>query len=198
MLINFEDEIKYREEIIQKACRNIKITPEERLWLLTHSLYNQQYGFPFYNIAIEELKPNIWHWVVVNIEYIGYSDRITPIIIAPGGKGKILSDFAVYDLKGNIKSGKAIKILSLELDKKHPKAQVKYQSILGLLGVEYECDYFDAKQNLHMRQASSASHDFAMKREVVNDHMIRYYCKSPIGDSFDALIFTVQWIECES
>ena len=37
--------------------------------------------------------------------------------------------------------------------------------------------------------------DCAIKKQIVNDHMIRYYCKSPLDDSFDAMIFTIEWTE---
>jgi hypothetical protein len=47
---------------------------------------------------------------------------------------------------------------------------------------------------LNTRESSSTGNpSLAIRREVIDEHTIRYYCKSPVSDSFEALIFTVGW-----
>lgn len=195
-LNNYKDEIIYREELLQKIRDNVKITPDERIWLITHPIYNQRFGFSFFNVATENLEPNTWYILRINVECITYTDRIIPIIYAPGKKGEIVADFKLTDLKGNVSLKKPVKMLGFEIDPIHMEAKVKFRSALGILSVAYECDYFDKNHTLHKRQASSTGDpDFAMKKETLNNRMVRYYCKSPINDSFDAMIFTIEWTE---
>ena len=60
----------------------------------------------------------------------------------------------------------------------------------------YGCDYFDTVVNLHMSESSfTMNTDFAMKCEEISSNKVRYYCKEPLSDSFDAIIFTVEWNE---
>ena len=37
--------------------------------------------------------------------------------------------------------------------------------------------------------------NYAMKREKIGANKVRYFCKNPDSDSFDALVFTVEWID---
>ena len=167
---NYEYEIRYREMLLQKVRNNSKITSDERIWLVTHPVYNQPLGFPFFNVAIENLEPNKWYLVRVKLE---------------------------STVRGNVSLGKPVKMLGFELEQ-HQMSEVKYLSVLGLLSVEYECDYFDEKQNLYKRQASSTGDpSFAMKKEIINNHLVKYRCKSPIGNSFDAMVFTIEWTEAD-
>lgn len=190
---NYEKEIARREELLQKARDNIKLTKDERTWLVTHPVYNWRLGFPYFNVTVEKLEANKWYTLRVNVESVAYDNRIIPIISAPAGQGQIIADFELTDLRGNVTLGKPVKMLGFELAK-HREFQVDYRSKLGLLSVAYECDYFDVKQNLHIRQSSSTGDpDYAINKQIVNDHMIRYYCKSPLDDSFDAMVFTIEW-----
>ena len=192
VLKDYEKEIVYREQILQKVRNGIKPSPAERIWAATHPVYNRRLGFPFFNIAIESLDPNKWYLLRIRVESIEYNYRILPIICIPAGKGKIIADFELKDINGNISRGAPVKMLGLE----SKYSEIKYLSTLGLISVEYECDYFDEKTNLHKRESSSTGNpDFAMIRKNVNEHMVRYCCKSPVGDLFDAMIFTIEWIE---
>ena len=180
---------------MQRVFDGMKPTPAERLWTATHLLYNRRLGFSFLNIAIENLAPDTWYVLRIKVESVAYDNRISPIIDASGGKGTILADWELVDLRGNVKRGVPVKMLGLNL-KQDETAEVKFRSTLGLLSVFYECDYFDAKIGLHMREAcDTGSPYFAMIRQIVNDHMVRYRCKSPVGESFNAMVFTVEWIE---
>lgn len=191
-----EEEIKYRESLIDKACKGIRVTPEESIWLLSHPVYNSLLGYPYYNTVIEKLKPNTRYIITIAIESVLYSKKFFPIISVPTGKGKIITDFSIVDFYNNEKkSGTPVKMLCLELEP-NEEEKIKYISDLGLLSIEYECECFDNVLNINSTQSSgNGTPDFAMIREVINDHKVRYNCKSPDNDSFDALIFTVEWVE---
>lgn len=196
----YEEEIEYRKAIMNKAYKGIKITPEERTWLLSHSLYNPLLGYPYYNVVIEKLKPKTWYTITVAIESISYNKKIYPIIAVATGKGKIITDFPIYDFyKKEKKSGTPIKMLSLEM-KQNEEEKIKFISDLGCLSVEYEGEFFNRSVNRDMSESSGDSTaNFAMIREVISDHKVRYNCKSPEDDdnSFGAMIFTVEWTEIE-
>lgn len=77
--------------------------------------------------------------------------------------------------------------------------KVKYLSELGLLSVHYKCGYYNLQQKLYVIKSSmGADTSFAMVREPINDHTVRYGCKSPFKDSFDAMVFTIEWTEEEN
>ena len=197
MVVNmdYKEEISYREELLKKVHKGNKLTPDERVWAVTHPVYNRTMGYPILNVAIEKLGSEKWFLLKINIESINYDRMIGPIIYVPAGKGSIITSFEVENLSGQKSIGKPIKMLSLLSNKQNKTAEVKYQSKLGILSVSYECDYFDKSVNLLLRQSSDTGHPyFAMQREVISNNKVKYYCKDPCTDTFDALIFSIEWI----
>lgn len=91
--MTYEEEIRYREELFIKIRNKIKLTPEERLWMETHPVYNSRLGYPFLDVAIETLEANKWYTLKVKMESIAYEEKIAPIIYVPASKGKILTGF---------------------------------------------------------------------------------------------------------
>ena len=130
-LKHYEKEIIYREQILQKVRNGIKPSHTERIWAATHPVYNRRLGFPFFNIAIESLDPNKWYLLRIKVESIAYNYRILPIICIPAGKGKIIADFKLKGINGNISRGAPVKMLGLE----SKYSEVKYLSTLGLVSV---------------------------------------------------------------
>lgn len=191
----YTKEIKQRKNILEKVRNGIKISPNDRIWLMTHSLYNEQCGIDTFNVAVEQIAPKKSFFIKIKVESIFYDQRILPIISVPAQKGKIIADFATYDYSGK-KTEKPVKMLGFEQNNNVDEYQIEYFSDLGLLSVEYQCDYFDKTTNLSKRESSSTGNpNFAMRRQPINDYTVRYCCKSPTDVSFDALIFTVQWKE---
>ncbi len=192
--MEYELEIEYRNQLLTRVRNGERITPEERLWLVTHRVYNQILGYPYLNTDIIDLQTDKECTVYVKIESISYADRIIPVIGVPGGKGKIISENMVTDYKGNAQYKKPVKMLGLLLNMQHKKTQFLYQSGLGLLGVSYECDYIDKKQNIRMRQNSSTgATNLAMFCERISTNQMLYRCKNPNDSSFDSLVFSVRW-----
>lgn len=145
------------------------VTPAERMWVATHPVYNCRLGFPYFNIAIEHLEPSKWYSLRVTMESIEYNEEILPIICVPAGEGKIIADFELEDLRGNVSTGVPIKRVALP-SKPNRTTEVQYLSELGLLSIRYQCDYFDKRVNLHKRETSSTGNpDLAMVRQIVNN-----------------------------
>ena len=192
--MDYKKESKYRDQILARARRGDRITPDERLWLLTHRLYNHALGYPYLNTDIIDLQTDKECTVYVKIESISYDDRIIPVINVPGGTGKIVSENIVTDYKGDAQHKKPVKMLGLLLNMQHKETRFLYQSNLGLLGVSYECDYIDEKQKIKIRQNSGTGcTNLAMLCERISANRLLYRCKNPQNVSFDSLVFSVRW-----
>lgn len=196
---DIKDEILCRENIMKKIRSNIKISKDERIWLTTHSLYNQKWDFIAYNSVVEHINSNEWYSFKIQIESINYDERIVPILSVPATKGSILTDSSMKNIHGGNSLKQNAKVLGIEFDVASLPitANVDYFSKLGLFSIAYECDYYDKKQNIHMRQSSSTGHpDFAILREALDEDTIRYYCKNPTDMfNFDALIFNIKKVK---
>ena len=52
----------------------------------------------------------------------------------------------------------------------------------------------DLKQKINKREASGTGNPYlAMRKQNLDKNTVKYYCKSPNKDSFDALVFTIHW-----
>ena len=192
--MNYEEEINCRNNIMSRVRHGEKITSEDRLWLVTHRIINPTLGYPYLNTDIIHLHPKVTYIIRVTIENLTYPGRIIPVITVPGGKGKIVANTLLTDYNGNVSSKKPVKMLGLLVNLNHNEAEFAYQSNLGLLGVSYECDYFDNEQHIMIRKNSCVGDpDFAMLGEVLSDNKILYRCKAPTNDSFESFAFSIEW-----
>lgn len=192
--MDYIEEINRRDEILSLAHIGKKITVEDRLWLATHRAFNRRLGYPYLTKDIITLSPKTNYRIRIQVESLTYPMQILPIVDVPGGKGKILTDCSLTDYKGNVKIGKPVKMLVALVDLNHTKTEFCYQSDVGLLGVSYECTYYDDKQHLTIRSSSNTGNTaYAMLREDVSNNKILYRCKSPLSDSFDSFVFSIQW-----
>lgn len=192
--MNYEEEVRYRNKILSQVRNGEKITSQDRLWLLTHRIINRTMGYPYLNTDIIHLCPKMNYVVRVKVENLTYPGRIIPVITVPGGKGKIVANTFLLDHNGDVTSKKPVKMLGLLVDLNYNEAEFAYQSSLGLLGVSYECDYFDDKQRIMLRKNSCVGDpNFAMLSEVIADNKILYRCKAPTTDSFESIVFSIEW-----
>ena len=193
-LKNYVEEIKHRDDIIAKIHGGLKISPDERQWLMTHKLYNRFYGYPYLNTDIIHLEKNVVYSVQVKIESKKYPDRIIPFFTAPCGKGEIYNNDIVFDNRGKPYTNKKVKMFGCLIDSNNTETYFQYKSQLGLLEVSYECQYFDEHQKLTIRKNSlTGDPSYAMLKEQVASDKIIYYCKSPTNKDFNSLVFSVKW-----
>lgn len=192
--MNYEEEISYRNKILSRVRNGEKITSEDRLWLVTHRIINRTLGYPYLNTDIIHLRPEVNYCIRVKVESLTYPGRILPVITVPGGKGKIVANTLLADHRGDVTSKKTVKMLGLLVDLNHNETEFSYRSNLGLLGVSYECDYFDDKQHIMLRKNSCVGDpNFAMLSEVLADNKILYRCKAPTNSSFESFVFSIEW-----
>ena len=160
--------------------------------MVTHPVYNNHFEGDAFNVVIERIEPNEWYLIKIKIKTKDYNRRIIPIIGVPAGKGRIITDLKLYDSDSKPRRKKEVKMLGFETDTSCTEYTIRYMSNLGLLEVKYECDYFDSLQNIVKREASSTgNYDFAIKKKLIDEQTIEYYCKSPTKEDFNALIFTL-------
>ena len=191
---NYIHELDKRNDIMKKVYLGEKITKEERIWLYTHSLYNTSIDFPCFNICVESLVQKTSYKVVVKINDINFPENITPFFSVPDKKGFISCDDDVINYKGDICSGNKIYGLAWKKLEKNTVYTFGFYSATGYISIGYECNYFDVFSKIYKREASSTGNmRFAFIREKLNDNSFRYQCKAPFTDSFDALVFTVEF-----
>jgi len=193
--MNYEKEIIQREKLLSLVRKGEEITSDDRLWLVTHPIYNRNLGYPYLNTDIIQLTPRIKYNIFLKVESLAYPERIIPIVAVPGGKGKIIANNVYRETQnGNVITKKPIKMFGALLDLSHRETKFVYQSDLGLLGVSFQCEYFDDKMNLRIRKSSDTGDPrFAMLREMVAKNKMLYRCKAPNDDNFESLVFSVAW-----
>lgn len=198
MTEEIKEQIAYRNLILQKAATGVKITKDERTWLLTHPVYNHRYGYPFLKRDIIQLNANKLNVIKLRVEKKEHNDNASIIIGVAGGQGKIITDMELFNFDGEKVDRKDTKILGISVKSKDMEESVKFISKLGLMSVEYECEYYDEKMRVKIVEGSgSASARFSMTKEIVSDNKVRYSCKDPVSDSYEALVFTVEWTLAE-
>ena len=192
---DIEFEIEKRKELLARAACE-KLTKEERQWLLTHSSYNRWLGASAYNTVVEHLSPKTWYDLEIKVESVSYDRPILPAIYASASKGKIIYEQGYTNIDGEPVSKDYVRMLGFRLNDGQNTFKVSYLSDLGLLSVFYECEYFDEKMRVLISKSSySGDPRYAIKRQMIDDGYIRYHCKNPLSDDFEAMVFTVRWQE---
>ncbi len=77
-------DIVKRNQIMTCICGEEKISEEERYWLDTHSIYNSKIGYPFLQLSVENIEPNIWYILKLSVEKVGNDMAFYPLIGIPG------------------------------------------------------------------------------------------------------------------
>lgn len=194
--MHYDEEIRHRNTILSRARNGERVTAEDRLWLATHRIFNRTLGYPYLNTDIIHLRPEVNYCIRIKVESLTYPGRVLPVITVPGGKGKIIANTLLTDHKGGVASRKSVKMLGILVDLNHNETEIIYCSNLGLLGVSFECEYFDNKQHIMLRKDSCVGDpNFAMLSEVLADNKIRYRCKTPENDGFESFVFSIEWNE---
>ena len=182
---------------MNKIYKGNRITNEERLWLITHPLYNKCYQEPYYNVDIIRLDEKTKYFMNVNVKRIICDEKMIPIIGVATGKGKLIIDGDLLDLDGNVTATKETKILGVNVDLNNTNSKFTFHSELGLLSVSYQCEYLSKDMGMYRKETSSSGIlSLAMKKVVLADNKVEYHCKSPLNDDFDSFVFIIEWFPC--
>lgn len=182
-----QEEIAYRDSIMKKAYNKQKITPEERIWLITHPLYHLTLGAPFLSEDILKVSPNVLYTVKIKQELVMCENMPVPIIgVPPHKKGYI----HMNSLE------KPVKILGLIFDGISEPIEVKLKTPDGFVSIGYEYTYYDELQHITVCQKSNSHLGFAMKKEILSDNKILYHCKLPNdkeSNCFEKYVFSIEF-----
>ncbi len=197
----YENEISdivKRNQIMTRICGEEKISEGERYWLDTHSIYYSKIGYPFLQLSIENIEPNVWYILKIAIEKVGNEMVFYPLIGIPGKSGQIITSADVCRYNGKPADSK-IKLLGLnELVGEKTQTDLAIYSSDGIFSVQYiaECTNPYLPQT-KMRKTSTTHLGFAMIREEISHNKIRFICKNPEIDfetnDFNNYVFTVEW-----
>ena len=185
--------INTRKSIDTKWMRKEKVTKEDREWCATNPIYNEMYGESFYQRDVISLLPNHKYSVTVEIESAPYGDGMIPMMGIAYGKGKL------WGQSIDIDTGKTIdfdtKCLGVVLTKNQQLYLFNFVSQLGYMCVEYKNEFFDENSKVYVREPSTLNYAYAMKKEMVGENKVRYFCKHAKAEKndFTALIFTITW-----
>ena len=81
------DEISYRKDLLEKSYRDL--TESEKLWLQTHTVYSEKFGYPYIRAMAIQIEPNTVYSFTVKFIKRRVSQRVTPTIFIPMEKGYI-------------------------------------------------------------------------------------------------------------
>ena len=183
-----------RNEILKKVKSGAKISKEERFFLETTPAYNSALGYPYLLKDVVNINSSDEVNLSVVVESISYNEKIIPVISVPAQKGMISTSFELFNYKGELSKDNKTKVLGVDLSDEHKSTVVQYKSDLSLLAVNYECWCYNMILKKTLPESSMCGKiNYAMSKEVVSENKIRYFCKSPDSDSFDAMVFTVEW-----
>ena len=183
-----------RNEILKKVKSGAKISKEERFFLETTPAYNSVLGYPYLLKDVVNINSSDEVSLSVVVESISYNKKIIPVISVPAQKGMISTSFELFNYKGELSKDNKTKVLGVDLSDEHKSTVVQYKSDLSLLAVNYECWCYNMILKKTLPESSMCGKtNYAMSKEVVSENKIRYFCKSPDSDSFDAMVFTVEW-----
>ena len=171
--------MQYRKELLQK----IKITPEEREWLLTNPVYSSKFGAEYLKADIVHLKPNTKYLLRVCCQRFDPHYPIMPAIAVPIKKHGSLKVDEQFHADAIVKPNSPVKKLSLPMSEEHP-SQVYFKSSSGLLAVTYLCCMRKFNRWLESTMLDSA----AMKKTVLAENKFLYDCAYIEGLDKDASI----------
>ena len=190
--MDINENIKAREELKEKSRKGQKLLIEERAWLLENPVYNEKDKLLKRDILLLPAgKKTILRITIESVCFSGKS--ICPAVGSVDPKGRIQTDCILLGRDGAPTGHTSARGLTIGADSS--PAEFDFQSKNGLLSVNYECDYYDTLTKRHTGGSSAgASNAYGMKKEVLSETKVRYNCRSPIDQTFGALVFTVEWL----
>ena len=192
--MNYKDNINYRHFLEQKVFEKKKLTDEDKWWLESNPRFNGKFDFPCYQRDILKIPENVETQVTISLSIHNDKAKIYHPVISVIGKGSIKVNGQLLDFNREIVNCNKTKILILLLEEKNP-ISVSVVSKSGLLGIAYQCEYYDERTRLHTSEISDGANlSYGMKRCDVSNNEFVYYCKNPSvsDDSFDSYVFSIK------
>ena len=193
----YRQEIACREKLWEKVLGGGKLTEEERLWMETHKEFSRIHGAPFLKTDVILLKAGAKYLFDVTFLEAAHPDKIYPWFKAPCGIGAIRTEAELTDYRGRKSVGKPVKMLAAGISAENRSFRFSYSSDCGTLAVGFFCEYYDQQLRIKTGGYSSGADCLYLLREDPGPNRVLYRCKSRYADSFDSLVFTVEWKPAE-
>ena len=137
------EEISYRKELL--ARKYSSLSELEKVWLQTHTVYSEMYGYPFIRAMAIQIEPNTVYSFTVKFIKRRVSQRVTPTIFIPMEKGYIYVDGETIDQTGKIFKGNKCAMLSTNSDEKNPTCTHDLLSETGVFCVFFHATILRSK-----------------------------------------------------
>jgi uncharacterized beta-barrel protein YwiB (DUF1934 family) len=195
--MDYKDNIRQRELIEKKVYDSQKLTKEEKWWLKSNPVFNPRYEFPCYQRDVIQISQKTETVVTISPTSNNDKTKIYRPVISVIGKGVIKVDSQLLDIDKKEVSYNETKIL-IPLFAEKNSISVKAVSESGLIGVWYQCEYYDERMRLYtIEMSDGANMFFGMKKSILSDNEFLYSCKSPTVPNesevdFDAFTFSIK------
>ena len=184
------NDIEYRKCLVNKKE---KLTLDEKKWLATNPLYNENLGCSILRADCITIDPNLSYLVNITLIHNNSLSRITPTILVPLRKGYIKAFDPVYNIDHvTLPKNKAIYVLSTCNSNDHPTSLIEYRSDLGCIEISFDCEIADHR-GFKYWGSSKMVRGLGMQREQISDSKIIYRCNDVSHTTFDSYVFSVEW-----
>ena len=194
--MDYLEEIAYRKEILDRAYKGIRPTKEERMWLCTHSYFNEALGYPYYGISVEHIKEKQWYKLRFTVEEVSYHKDVLIQISVASSKGQIFTPPEMKDMMWQERTEKPFRIICMEA-KMGEEYEIAYYSPWGIFDIAYRLEMTTGSKDVIAYEPSNVLLSLAMLREQISDNKVRFRCNSASNMDFKALVFTLEWIEID-
>ena len=196
--MDFKKNIEYRRTLTQKVFEGKKLTDAEKQWLNSNPMFNETFELPCYQRDSISISENLKTNMVITVLSRGDKTKIYRPVISVIGNGAIKVQGELFNSSGEKVDYKETRMLIPLLDENRMSTCVTVISKSGLIGIAYQCEYFDERMQMQACEISDgAKITYAMKKEVVSKNEFIYNCKNPTikndeSTQFDAFVFSVK------
>ena len=200
--MDFKKNIEYRRTLNQKVFEGEKLTDAEKQWLKSNPMFNESFEFPCYQRDAIGIPVNFKTKVIITVLGQGDKTKVYRPFIFVIGKGAIEVQGELLNFLGEKVNYKETRMLIPLLDENRTSTCLTVSSKDGLIGIAYQCEYFDERMQIQTREISDgAKITYAMKKEVVSKNEFIYNCKNPAikneeSTQFDSFVFSVKIEDC--
>ena len=197
--MDYKMNISYRRSIEKKVFQSQKLTDVEKWWLLSNPRFNEQFDFPCYQRDVISIPENRETAIVITALSFGDDTKTYRPVISVVGKGWIQVENELYNMHGEKSSHKQTRMLVTLLNPSCTSTLVKVNSKSGLISIAYQCEYYDERRGVYMREVSDGANlSYAMKKQEISDNEYVYLCKNPsVHDAiFESFSFLIKVSSC--
>ena len=183
-----------RDELLSAAIRGIKLSKEEREYMLTTPAYIQLEPTPSYYFDIIDLQPDVMYKITVRRTTLFHTENFYPSIDIPTGEGFIQVDADLRDCRGKLKKDHRTKALGLLPNPHRKEWEFLLKSQIGKMRIRYHCcAMMPLMGRYYMADSLSGDSRLAMSKKILAQNKVKYFCKDAGSQRPKAYHFSVEW-----